>query len=200
MDVHDQVETGPSDSDSHNHIGGERSISSMPELPELPELPSRRDLPSLLSALKNDRCGFHPDKSDDLLKEYDLEAINEMCPHPLTGCRPMFADRSGFTIWIVDDTGFMYQYCRMDSSMKLMGHDMVEGLTNYLYYPDRLLWLWPETQEWILEEEYQRRSDEEMKGVTYESLGICEFPDQIARGKPKPKKKRGKKRGKKHKH
>ena len=193
LDVHDQVETRPSDSDSHNHIGKEKSVSSMPELLEL--LP-QRDLPSLLSALKNDRFGFHPDTSDDLLDEYDLEAINEMCPHPLIGCRPMFADHSGFTMWIVDDTGFMYQYCRMNNSMKLMGHDMVEGLINYLYYPDRLLWLWPETQEWILEEEHKRRLAKQLEGVTYESMGAFEFPSQIARGKPKPKKKRGKK----HKH
>ena len=52
LDVHDQVETGPSDSDSHNHIGGERSV---PAMPKLPELPSQRDLPFLLGVLKNDR-------------------------------------------------------------------------------------------------------------------------------------------------
>ena len=132
LDVHDQVETGSSNSDSHSHIGGERSVSAMPKLPELP---SQRDLPFLLGILKNDCFGFYPDKSDNLLKEYDLEAINEMCPRPLTGCRPMFTDRSKFTIWIVDDSGFMYQYCPMDNSMILIGHEMVEGLFNYLYYP-----------------------------------------------------------------
>ena len=103
LDVHDQVEIDPSDSNSHNHIGAERSVSTMPKLPKLP---SQRDLPFLLGVLKNDRFGFHPDTSDNLLKVYDLEAINEMCLRPLTGCRPMFTDRSKFTIWIVDEYDF----------------------------------------------------------------------------------------------
>ena len=171
-------------------------IPSDPELHRISELPSQQDLPFLLGELKNDRFGFHPDTSDNLLKEYDLEAINEMCPRPLTGCRPKFTDRPKFTIWIVDDSGFMYQYCRMDNSMILMGHEMVEGLFNYLYYLDRMLWLWPDTREWILEEEYKRRAAEQMEGTQYEFLGAFEFPSQIARGKPKPKKKRGKQ----HKH
>ena len=127
--------------------------------------------------------------SDDSLKEYDLEAINEMCPRPLTGCRPMFTDRSKFTIWIVDDSGFMYQYRRMDNSMILMGHEIVEGLINYLYYLDRTLWLWPDTREWMLKEEYERRAAEQMEGTEYEFLRAFEFPSQIAKESPSPKSK-----------
>ena len=62
----------------------------------------------------------------------------------------------------------MYQYRRMDNSMILMGHEMVEGLINYIYYLDRTLWLWFETREWILKEEYERRTAEQMEGTEYE--------------------------------
>ena len=56
----------------------------------------------------------------------------------------------------------------MDNSMILMGHEMVEGLINYIYYLDRTLWLWFETREWILKEEYERRTAEQMEGTEYE--------------------------------
>jgi hypothetical protein len=79
----------------------------------------------------------------------------------------------------------------MNDEVRLMGNDIVDGLINYLYYPDRMRWGWPDIKEWILKEEYDRRVRLPLAGYKLNSVGTIVFPTQGVRGQ-KSKKKKGK--------
>ncbi|GBB87997.1 hypothetical protein RclHR1_01450025 [Rhizophagus clarus] len=121
-------------------------------------------LSALLSLLKDDRFGFHiitskKDLSDlsRLLNEDNIEYFAET--FGIIDPRAVCIDRSGFSIWILDNHGHMFSWDDMRHDMEYMGSSLIEGLTNHFFNPDKIYDVLEKTCELITEEELMRQID-----------------------------------------
>ncbi|GBB98187.1 hypothetical protein RclHR1_03160007 [Rhizophagus clarus] len=114
---------------------------------------------TLLSILEYDRLGVITKKDYPLLKiplnKYNVEYFAETFGiiHPRAAC----IDKTGFLAFLVDNRGYMFLYNEMEGEMKYMGPNVIEGLINYFFYPEKVYELVENICELITTEEYKRR-------------------------------------------
>lgn len=126
-------------------------------------------LSTLLSLLEYDHFGIHIITKKDLLHlhmllhednvKYFAETFGII--HPRAVCIGGY----GFLGFLVDNHGYMLLYDEMSNDMKYMGPNVIEGLINYFFYPDKVYELMENTCELIITEELKRQIKE----------GICEY-------------------------
>ncbi|CAG8526602.1 4920_t:CDS:2 [Paraglomus occultum] len=90
-----------------------------------------QELQDLLEKLKNDPRGFHKTRDERLLHPEDRE---------------YFYDR-----------GIMFQWDDMAQNIEYLGIDLRQGLTNYIYHPEKICAIMEDTGELIPVEEFNRR-------------------------------------------
>jgi hypothetical protein len=118
---------GSSNQISHNKYTEKRREEIMSKL---------RNLPLLVDTLKKNK-GFREITDDnDLLypenRQYFCETFD------IDGLCPVFVDRSGMCILMLDDYGFMFKYDEMSRNLDYLGKNLEEGLTNYIYHPEKI--------------------------------------------------------------
>ncbi|RIA79288.1 hypothetical protein C1645_841066 [Glomus cerebriforme] len=130
---------------------------------------SLSELSALLSHLKeNCPFGFHEITSEKdlsdlsiLLDEHDIRYFAKT--FGIFRPRAVCIDKSGHSAFILDNRGYMFEYNDMERGMKYMGPNIIEGLTNYLFNPDKIYELIEDTCELITTEELERQAKEEMR-------------------------------------
>ncbi|RIA95264.1 hypothetical protein C1645_734230 [Glomus cerebriforme] len=109
-----------------NSIYSERRNSvAMQELSSLPEL---------FESIKNDHeyREFHKDKDKWLIdQEYfsDTYGITKICP--------LLIDRYGGSFMFLDSRDILFEWSEMTQSMYILGINIIEGLANFLYHPEK---------------------------------------------------------------
>ncbi|PKY49823.1 hypothetical protein RhiirA4_528630 [Rhizophagus irregularis] len=157
LDPLNQIETQYSDQYTLNQCENKANQAILPELHKLPDyLCEQLD--------KNNRFGVHQVTNKDSLGSIDAEYtefLNET--FGITGIQPVFIDHSGFVIWLLDKVGNMYQWNEMQRSLRYMGKDLIDGLTNHFIYPEKLCEVMEDTGELIPIEEFKRKMEEKAK-------------------------------------
>ncbi|CAG8630567.1 1992_t:CDS:2 [Paraglomus occultum] len=132
LDLPSKAGTQYSDRYAHNKCANETNNSTLSELSNLPDY--------ICEHLgKNNQFGFHKitnDDSFDVIGDEFIEYLNEQ--FGLTDIKPVFMDRSGFVIWLLDKDGDMYQWNEMEINLLYMGKNLVDGLTNYFMHPENI--------------------------------------------------------------
>ncbi|CAG8622239.1 9720_t:CDS:2, partial [Ambispora leptoticha] len=143
MDSSISMEAGSSDQISHNISADSKSEDTVQELQDL------------LEKLKNDPRGFHETRDERLLHPEDREYFCDI--FGITGVHPVFVDHSGMVVWMFDDRGIMFQWDDMAQNIEYLGIDLRQGLTNYIYHPEKICAIMEDTGELIPVEEFKRR-------------------------------------------
>jgi hypothetical protein len=154
-----QVEARHSDQYVHNRSANGRMEATLPELSNLPDyICEQLD--------KNNPPGFHQITKNDSLDFVDAEFIEDLNEtFGITGVQPVFIDHSGYTIWLLDEGGNMYQWCEMQRSLRYMGKGLIDGLKNHFIYPENLYEVMENTGERIPVEEFRRKMKEKAKRI-----------------------------------
>ena len=115
---------------------------------------------------KNNRFGFHQITNRDSLDFVDAEYIEYLNEKfGITGIQPVFVDRSGLVIWLLDKDRNMYEWDEMQQDLKYMGKDLTDGLTNYFIYPENICEVMEDTGERVPVKEFKRLIEEEMERI-----------------------------------
>ncbi|CAG8680326.1 4392_t:CDS:2, partial [Racocetra persica] len=161
VDCSIQVEAESSSQILHDGCMKKSSETTMPELPDLSEL---------IDKLKNDRR-FHEvinEKNKDLLHSNDLEHFHQT--FNVTGLRPSFVNHSGYVILILNDCGSMFRWDKMSQDFDYLGNSLREGLTNYIYHPEKICTIIEFTGEMIPREELRYQSIKKLHGLKFQSF------------------------------
>ncbi|RGB34635.1 hypothetical protein C1646_760350 [Rhizophagus diaphanus] len=157
MDPLNQIETRYSDQYTINQCENKTNQATLPELHKLPDyICEQLD--------KNNRFGFHQVTNKDSLGSIDAgytEYLNEI--FGITGVQPVLIDHSGYVLWLLDKVGNMYQWNEMQRSLRYMGKDLIDGLTNHFIYSEKLCEVMEDTGELIPVEEFKRKMEEKAK-------------------------------------
>uniref|UniRef100_A0A1D1Z470 Uncharacterized protein n=1 Tax=Anthurium amnicola TaxID=1678845 RepID=A0A1D1Z470_9ARAE len=159
LDVSSQAEAQYSDQHALNQCVNETKDAILPELHNLPDYICRQ-------LEENNRFGFHQVTNKDSLGFIDAEYteyLNEV--FGITGVQPVFIDHYGLVIWLLDKDGIMYQWNEMERSLRYMGKDLIDGLTNHFIYPGNLCEVMEDTGERIPVEEFKRKMQERAKKI-----------------------------------
>lgn len=115
---------------------------------------------------ENNHLRFHQITTRDLLDFVDAEYFKYLNENfDITGVQPVFIVHSGFVIWILDKDGHMYEWDEMQQSLKYMGKDLIDGLTNNIIYPENICEVMENTGERVPVKEFKCRMKEKMKRI-----------------------------------
>ncbi|GBB92610.1 hypothetical protein RclHR1_20300003 [Rhizophagus clarus] len=118
-----------------------------------------QDLSELIDTVKNDRRfhEFQPKNewlTDQENKEYFSDAYG------ITNVNPLLVDNIGVTVLFLDDRGILFEWCELTKEMHVLGINEMEGLANFLYYPEKKLTIMEDTGEMIPDMELVHQAKE----------------------------------------
>ena len=136
----------------------------------------------------------------NVLSDYEIDKFSKN--YGITGAHSVLS-YNDLVFWIEDHDGVVYIWSRMENSVMLVGHDMKDALTNYLFNQENLRYINEHTRKLVpldeAEHEAEREAEEWAKScevvtyvVTKESLKPLSGESKGSR-KKKQKKKKNKK-------
>jgi len=171
--IHDQDSTGGDDPVDSINLSGAQYYDKNTHDKHTNEkkdiaLSKLQDLPYHLQEQlnKNNRFGIHEITDKDSLDFVDADFIEYLAKtFGITDIQPLFIDHSGFVIWMLDKDGTMYEWNEMEKGLRYIGKDLMEGFTNFFFYPDNICQVMENTGERIPVKEFDRRMEERAKEI-----------------------------------
>lgn len=116
-------------------------------------------LSELVDIIKNDCrfCEFQP-KHEWLIDQENKEFFSDA--YGITNINPLLVDNHGMTVLFLDNRGILFEWCELTRDMYVLGINEMEGLANFLYYPEKKLIIMEETGEMIPNVELERQAKE----------------------------------------
>ncbi|RIA83418.1 hypothetical protein C1645_743067 [Glomus cerebriforme] len=156
MDFLVPTQNRSSNQDSNNIDSVKSSNIAMPKLQNLSEL---------VDAVRNN-CEFNPFNESQLKYEFVIDQENKdyfSDAYGITNINPLFIDNSGMTVLFLDSRGILFEWCEFTKDMYILGINVMEGLVNILYHPEKKLKVVEDTGEMIPDVELERQAEEIVK-------------------------------------
>ena len=77
----------------------------------------------------------------------------------------MFVGCYGMVVLSLDDRGIVFSWCEMTHDMYILGFNIMEGLANFVYNPEKRCVIDEDTGELITEVELESRAMKELEMV-----------------------------------
>jgi len=128
-------------------------------------MPKLQSLSDLVDAVKNDRKfrEFHEPTDKWMIDQENKKHFSDA--FGITNIHPLFAGCYGMVLLFLDDRGILFSWCEMTFDMDILGFNIMEGLANFVYHPEKKFAIIEDTGELITEVELGRRVMKELEAT-----------------------------------